>query len=80
VFEFNVQRSVHRKYILIYIQQDATLHSLFISGNFSTCFGWHLHPLSAAHTTVSTASGTCQTVTATSLYRGGAGTPTSLIQ
>jgi hypothetical protein len=23
-----------------YIQQDATLHSLFISGNCSTCFGW----------------------------------------
>jgi hypothetical protein len=26
--------------IPIYIQQDATLHSLFISGNCSTCFGW----------------------------------------
>jgi len=25
--------------IPIYIQQDATLHSLFISGNCSTCFG-----------------------------------------
>ena len=38
-FSFNVQRSVHLKYIPIYIQQDATLHSLFISGNCSTCFG-----------------------------------------
>jgi hypothetical protein len=28
---------VHRKYIPIYIQQDATLHSLFICGNCSTC-------------------------------------------
>ena len=55
---FNVQRSVHHKYILIYIQQDATLHSLFISGNCSTCFGWYLHPSSGAHTTVSTAFGT----------------------
>ena len=27
--EFNVYGSVHRKSILIYIQQDATLHSLF---------------------------------------------------
>jgi len=27
--EFNVHRSVNRKNILIYIQQDATLHSLF---------------------------------------------------
>jgi hypothetical protein len=26
---FNVHGSVHRKYIPIYIQQDATLHSLF---------------------------------------------------
>jgi hypothetical protein len=26
--------------IPIYIQQDATLHSLFISGNYSTRFGW----------------------------------------
>ena len=49
--------SVHRKYFPIYIQQDATLHSLFISGNCSTCFRWYHHPLSGAHTTVSTASG-----------------------
>jgi len=27
--EFNVHGSVHHKNILIYIQQDATLHSLF---------------------------------------------------
>jgi hypothetical protein len=27
--EFNVHGSVHRKYISIYIQQDAKLHSLF---------------------------------------------------
>jgi hypothetical protein len=53
------------EYIPIYIQQDATLHSLFISGNCSTCFGWYLHPSSGAHTTVSTASGICHTVTAT---------------
>jgi hypothetical protein len=51
---------VHCKYIPVYIQQDATLHSLFISGNYSTCFGWYFHPSSEAHTTVSTASGICQ--------------------
>jgi len=28
---FNVYESVHRKYIPVYIQQDAMLHSLFIS-------------------------------------------------
>jgi hypothetical protein len=55
--------------ILIYIQQDATLHSLFISGNSSTCFGWYLQPSSGAHTTVSTASGICHTVTAICRYR-----------
>jgi hypothetical protein len=36
----------------------------FIYGNCSTCFGWYFHPSSGAHTTVSTASGICHTVTA----------------
>jgi hypothetical protein len=49
--------------IYSYIQQGAKLHILFISGNCSTCFGWYFHPLSGAHTTVSTASGICHTVT-----------------
>jgi hypothetical protein len=38
-------------------------YSLFITENCSTCFGWYFHPSSGAHTTVSTASGICQTVT-----------------
>jgi hypothetical protein len=38
--------------IYSYIQQDATLQSLFISGNCSTCFGWYFHPSSGAHTIV----------------------------
>ena len=37
-----------------------------LSGNCSTCFGWYHHPSSGAQTTVSTASGICHTVTATS--------------
>jgi hypothetical protein len=61
--------------IPIYIKQDATLHSLFIYWNCSTCFGWHLHPSSGAHTTVSTtASGICHAVTAICRYRGRVGT------
>jgi hypothetical protein len=56
LYRFNVYGSVHRKYVLVYIQQDATLHSLFISRNCSTCFGWYLHPSSGVHTTVSAAS------------------------
>jgi len=59
--DLNVYGSVHCKYIPIYIQQDATLHSSFISGNCSTCFGWYFHPSSGAHTTVCTASGICHT-------------------
>jgi hypothetical protein len=130
--EFNVHRSVHCKNIPIYIQQDATLHSLFymatalhvsggttthhqerkqlylqhlvfvttlllptttvevlelvkpvptfircnvtqfiLTGNCSTCFGWHIHPSSGAHTTASTAttgetSSNCSTIAADS--------------
>ena len=41
--KFKVHGSVHRKYIPIYIQQDAILHSLFIPGHCSTCFGWYHH-------------------------------------
>jgi hypothetical protein len=64
---------MHRKYIPIYIQQDAILHSLFVSGNCSTCFGWYFHPSSGAHTTVSTALGICHTITAICRYRGRVG-------
>jgi len=49
----------------ITVQQDATIYSLFISVNRSTCFGRYLHPSSGAHVTVSTASGISKTVTAT---------------
>jgi hypothetical protein len=65
--------------ISIYIQQDATLHSLFISGNCSTCFGWYFHPSSGAHTPASTASGICHTVTTICLYRGIVGTGLSVV-
>jgi hypothetical protein len=65
--------------IPIYIQQDATLHSLFISGNCSTSFGWYFHPSSRAHTTVSTASGIYHTVTAICRYRERVGTGLSVL-
>jgi len=71
---------VHRKNNPIYIQQDATLHSLFVTKNCSTCFGWYHHPSSGAHTTVSKASGICHTVTATCRYRGRAGTGLSVLK
>ena len=55
------------------------LHSLFISGNCCTCFGWYFHPSSGAHTSVSTASGICHTVTAICRYRGRVGTGLSVL-
>jgi hypothetical protein len=55
--------------IPIYIHQDAKLYSLFISGNCSIYFRWYVHPSSGAHTTVSTASGICHTVTSICRYR-----------
>jgi hypothetical protein len=65
--------------ISIYIQQDTTLHNLFVSGNCSTCFGWYLHSSSGAHTTVSTASVICHTVAAIWRYRGRVGTGLSVL-
>jgi hypothetical protein len=65
--------------IYSYIQQDATSHSLFISRNCSTCFGWYFHPSSGAHTTLSTASGICHTGTAICRYRGRVGTGLSVL-
>jgi hypothetical protein len=44
-FWFDVYGSMHHKYIPIYIQQDATSHSLLISGNCSTRFGVLLPPI-----------------------------------
>jgi hypothetical protein len=51
-------------HILIYIQNDAMLHSL--SGNCSICYH---HSLSGAQTTISTASGICHTFIAICRYR-----------
>jgi hypothetical protein len=65
--------------IPIYIQEDATLHSLFLPGNCSTCFGWYFYASSGAHTPISAASGICHTVTAICRYRGRVGTGLSVL-
>jgi hypothetical protein len=44
-----------------------------LSGNCSTCFGWYYHPSTGAHTTASTASGICHTLTAICCYCGRVG-------
>jgi len=61
-------------YMPIIVQQDATIYSLFIPVNRSTCFGWYLHPSSGAHVTVSTASGISKIVTANCCERDWTGT------
>ena len=69
VCECNVHGSVHRKNIPIYdVCTRCNVTQFIISGNCSTCFGWYLHPSSGAQTPVSTASGICQTDTATCHY------------
>jgi hypothetical protein len=78
-FIFKVQGSVHRKYIPLYNQQNATLHSLFISGNCCTYFGWYLHPSPGAHTTVSYSIWYWSECIANFRYRGRVGTAVSAL-
>jgi hypothetical protein len=49
--------------IFQYVSNKMQLYSLFICGNCSTCFGCYFRPSSGAHTTVSTTSGICHTIT-----------------
>jgi hypothetical protein len=74
---FNVNESVHRKNILIYIQQDATLRCLFyletalhVSGGTTTHH---------QERKLCTAFGICHTVTAICRYRGRVGTGLSVL-
>ena len=57
-------------HVAIFIQQDATIYSLFISATCFTCFGLYFHPSSGAHNFVSTVSGITETDTATCLNVG----------
>jgi hypothetical protein len=64
---------VHRKNISIYIQQNASLHSLFyLETALHVLGGTITHHQEREH--VSTASGICHTVTAICRYRGRVGT------
>ena len=57
-------------YILIYIQQDATLHSSFYLETALHVLGGTITHYLGAQTTVPTASGICHAVTATCRYSG----------
>ena len=70
---------MHRNNIPIYIEQDATLRSLFYLETALHVLGWYHHPSSGAQTTVSTASGICHTVIAICRYRGRVGTGLSVL-
>jgi hypothetical protein len=59
----NVTKSYYNIYPTRY-----NVTQFILPGNCSTCFRWYHHPSSGAHTTVSTASGICQTVIATCHY------------
>src|SRR5215475_5647824 len=76
---WRIGRATNSIPVYSYIQQGAKSHSLFISGNCSACFGWYFHPSSGAHTTLSTESGICHTVTAICRYRGRVGTGLSVM-
>ena len=66
---------MHRKNILIYIQQDATLHTLFyLETALHISGGTNTHHQERKQATLSTASGICHTVTANCRYRGRVGT------
>ena len=63
---------MHRRSVLITVQQDATQSSLFIIPQVHcTCFGCQPHPSSGVHKTVTTSPGTGHIFcAATSLQRG----------
>ena len=72
---------MHRKYSsdTVYLQQDATLHSLFISGKLLYMFRVLPPPIIRSTPNLFTVSGTCQTVTATCHYCGRVGTGLSVV-
>jgi hypothetical protein len=64
--------------IVIYLQQDATLRSLFYLETALHVSGGNTTHHQECKTTVSTASGVCHTVTAICRYRGRVGTGLSV--
>jgi hypothetical protein len=70
--QFNIHGSMHRNNILIYIQQNATLHSLFyLETALHVLGGTTNHHQERKQ--LSTAPGICHTVTAIRCYRGRVG-------
>jgi hypothetical protein len=66
--------------IFQYISNKMQLYTVYLYLETAlTCFGWYFHPSSGEHTTVSTASGICHTVTAICRYRGRVGIGLSVL-
>ena len=76
---FNFQGSVYPKYIQVYIEQDATLHSLFISGKLLYMFRVESPPITRSTHNCIYSIGIRQTVTATCRYCGRVGTGLSVV-
>ena len=77
ISEFYVHGSVHCESMSIIVQQDATVHSFIIFLQTAVHISDDTLIHHQEHTqTVITTSGTCWTVFATALWRGGVGTPT----
>jgi hypothetical protein len=70
---------VHRNNILVYIQQDAKLHSLFYMETGVHVSGGKITHYQERKTTVSIASVICHTVIAICRYRGRVGTGLSVL-
>jgi hypothetical protein len=68
---------MHHNNILIYTQQDATLHSLFYMETALRVLGGTITH-HQEHKQLSTASGICHTVTSICRYRGRVGTGLSV--
>ena len=61
---FNVQGSVHRKYVPFdtFTTRCNVIQSIYFWKTALHVLGWYHHPSSGAHLTLFTVSGTCQTV------------------
>ena len=64
-----LQKKSSSDYSSIY-PKTCNFTQFILSGNFSTCFGWYLHPSSGAQTALSIASGISHAVTVICRYSG----------
>ena len=69
--EFNIHGSVHRDSILIRSNKMQQYAGIYLLQIYSTCFGCPSHPSSGVHKTVTAASGTGHSISATTFLQRG---------